>query len=76
MSQYAAGLPITAPPPSTDNQPLALIDPRTTGDCLFLDVMVPENLFKPAEDGCGAPVLGWYLIRIPSIKFTRLLSIC
>lgn len=58
MSQYTAGLPITAPPLSTSDELLALIDPRVTEDCLFLDVMVPERLFKPAENECGAPVLG------------------
>ncbi len=38
-------------------------DPRTTEDCLFLDVVVPETIFKGASknanDTSGAPVLVW-----------------
>ena len=38
-------------------------DPRTTEDCLFLDVVVPEKIFKGAtekvNDKHGAPVLVW-----------------
>ncbi len=38
-------------------------DPRTTEDCLFLDVVVPETIFKgaskTANDTSGAPVLVW-----------------
>lgn len=38
-------------------------DPRTTEDCLFLDVVVPEMIFKgaskTANDTSGAPVLVW-----------------
>jgi carboxylesterase type B len=35
-------------------------DPRTSEDCLFLDVVVPQQLFKkkPKKNG-GAPVLVW-----------------
>ncbi|KAL8833400.1 MAG: hypothetical protein Q9170_004281 [Blastenia crenularia] len=38
------------------------IDPRTTEDCLFLDVIVPEqifNSFKNSSTSKGAPVLVW-----------------
>lgn len=42
---------------------LPLQDPRTTEDCLFLDVVVPETIFKGASnttnDTSGAPVLVW-----------------
>jgi carboxylesterase type B len=35
-------------------------DPRTTEDCLFLDVVVPKSIFDNAEKkDCGAPVLVW-----------------
>ncbi|KAK4981106.1 hypothetical protein LTR66_010207 [Elasticomyces elasticus] len=34
-------------------------DPRTTEDCLFLDVVVPEQIFNSADKGYGAPVLVW-----------------
>ena len=35
------------------------IDPRTTEDCLFLDVIVPQKILKSAGKGSGAPVLVW-----------------
>lgn len=39
------------------------IDPRTTEDCLFLDVIVPEQIFNNAGNSSsskkGAPVLVW-----------------
>lgn len=34
-------------------------DPRTTEDCLFLDVVVPEAIYNNAGQGYGAPVLVW-----------------
>ena len=38
---------------------LPVQDPRTTEDCLFLDVVVPEGIFAKAGKGYGAPVLVW-----------------
>ncbi|KAK3111790.1 hypothetical protein LTR53_012598 [Teratosphaeriaceae sp. CCFEE 6253] len=38
---------------------LPVQDPRTTEDCLFLDVVVPEGIFANAGKGYGAPVLVW-----------------
>lgn len=35
------------------------IDPRTTEDCLFLDVYVPQQILESAGMGYGAPVLVW-----------------
>ena len=35
------------------------LDPRTTEDCLFLDVLVPRNIFENSGKGEGAPVLVW-----------------
>ncbi|KAL8702647.1 MAG: hypothetical protein Q9201_004172 [Fulgogasparrea decipioides] len=39
------------------------LDPRTTEDCLFLDVVVPERVFSQASNSTsndtGAPVLVW-----------------
>lgn len=38
------------------------VDPRTTEDCLFLDVVVPEHIFKTGSNSSsvkGAPVLVW-----------------
>ena len=34
-------------------------DPRTSEDCLFLDVFVPRQVFESAGLGYGAPVLVW-----------------
>lgn len=34
-------------------------DPRSTEDCLFLDVVVPKSIFDKAGKGYGAPVLVW-----------------
>lgn len=34
-------------------------DPRSTEDCLFLDVVVPEAIFNARGSGYGAPVLVW-----------------
>ena len=34
-------------------------DPRTTEDCLFLDVVVPKAIFDNAGKDSGAPVLVW-----------------
>lgn len=36
------------------------MDPRTTEDCLFLDVVVPKRIFDNAGQGSGAPVLVWF----------------
>lgn len=33
--------------------------PGTTEDCLFLDVVVPQNIFNNKKKGKGAPVLVW-----------------
>jgi hypothetical protein len=34
------------------------VDPRTTEDCLVLDVVVPKNVLQQSCRGNGAPVLG------------------
>lgn len=34
-------------------------DPRTDEDCLFLDVVVPQQIFDSRDSGYGAPVLVW-----------------
>ena len=38
---------------------LPTVDPRTTEDCLFLDVVVPKKIFDNAGSGSGAAVLVW-----------------
>ena len=37
-------------------------DPREQEDCLFLDVIVPENIWDRRDDGTypGAPVMVWF----------------
>ncbi|KAL9106968.1 MAG: hypothetical protein Q9227_008091 [Pyrenula ochraceoflavens] len=35
------------------------VDPRTTEDCLFLDVVAPKTIFDAKGNGTGAPVLVW-----------------
>ena len=41
------------PPNVTELPP---IDPETSEDCLFLDLMVPKSIFDKAGRGAGAPV--------------------
>ncbi|KAM5357932.1 hypothetical protein ACJZ2D_015772 [Fusarium nematophilum] len=41
------------------NQPDPPLDPRTSEDCLFLDVVVPKKIFDKRSSGAGAPVLVW-----------------
>jgi len=39
---------------------LSAPDPRTSEDCLFLDVITPKSIFnEKCEDKAGAPVLVW-----------------
>lgn len=45
------------PPITSSNLPIQ--DSRTTEDCLFLDVVVPEGIFNSTGNGPGAPVLVW-----------------
>jgi len=44
---------------SSSSSGLPAQDPRTTEDCLFLDVVVPESIYDNAGKGYGAPVLVW-----------------
>jgi hypothetical protein len=44
---------------NTTTGPAPPLDPRTTEDCLFLDVLVPKKIFDHAGKGSGAPVLVW-----------------
>ncbi|KAA6409016.1 MAG: carboxylesterase family [Lasallia pustulata] len=66
---YLSGIPFNASTVATSSSnsssapSLPPIDPRTTEDCLFLDVVVPQAIFHKASnttnDTCGAPVLVW-----------------
>lgn len=53
----------TRPPALTQEQlnavPLPPQDPRTSEDCLFLDVFAPQRVFEEAGTGYGAPVMVW-----------------
>lgn len=57
------GLPYTGPLDiNASSYPVTPQDPRTTEDCLFLDVVVPQRLFHKAQNGSHyekAPVLVW-----------------
>jgi len=44
---------------SSGGSALPAQDPATTEDCLFLDVVVPQDIFENAGKGYGAPVLVW-----------------
>ena len=41
------------------------IDPRTTEDCLVLDVIVPKSAFDSRNDNKGVPVLVWIYVSYP-----------
>ena len=65
---YLAGIPFNtsaavSSSSSSSARTLPPMDPRTTEDCLFLDVVVPQAIFNKASnttnDTSGAPVLVW-----------------
>ncbi|PSN60795.1 acetylcholinesterase precursor [Corynespora cassiicola Philippines] len=45
--------------PSTNSSSVQPRDPSQNEDCLFLDVMAPQEIFEKAGRGYGAPVLVW-----------------
>lgn len=51
---FAAGLNYT--PANTSATSAAVVDPRTSEDCLLLDLVVPRAVF---DNKLGAPVLVW-----------------
>ncbi|KAJ9299831.1 hypothetical protein DTO271G3_2715 [Paecilomyces variotii] len=57
------GLPYNGPYNiNSSSCPTGAQDPRTTEDCLFLDVIVPQAVFEKSRNGCGfagVPVLVW-----------------
>ena len=60
LQEYLQGLPIsinTSVLNAGGNKPIQL-DPRTTEDCLFLDVLVPKPILDNVNHKPGAPVLG------------------
>lgn len=69
IPDYLAGIPFNASTVggsssnSSSAPELPPIDPRTTEDCLFLDVVVPQAIFNHATNTTnytsGAPVLVW-----------------
>ena len=68
MPAYLAGQPfnLSAAEAGLQNIPSPAIDPRTTEDCLFLDVVVPKKIFeKPVKSYGGAPVLVWVRWLLP-----------
>lgn len=66
LAEYYAGKPYDASPANiaavnatVTAANLPQPDPRTTEDCLFLDVVVAESIFSQAGTGNRAPVLVW-----------------
>ncbi|OAG39653.1 hypothetical protein AYO21_06121 [Fonsecaea monophora] len=64
--QLQAAPPGAVPFDSFRNGKLPPQDPRTTEDCLFLDVVVPKSIFDKVNNGTlkpgqqrGAPVMAW-----------------
>ncbi|KAJ9276844.1 hypothetical protein DTO280E4_5198 [Paecilomyces variotii] len=57
------GLPYSGPYNiNSSSYPTGAQDPRTTEDCLFLDVVVPQVVFDRSRNSCGfagVPVLVW-----------------
>lgn len=52
-------LAVDSTPSATDFVNSEQVDPRTSEDCLQLDVVVPEEIYNKTEPGYGAPVLVW-----------------
>ncbi|ORY12731.1 carboxylesterase family protein-like protein [Clohesyomyces aquaticus] len=65
LTNLLLGLPTNGttpyvPPGANASSLVPPLDPRTSEDCLFLDVFVPEKILNSAKKGgCGAPVLVW-----------------
>lgn len=61
LTNYTQGLPFNATEYARNPQtPVNQVpDPRTSEDCLFLDVVVPKNVFEARSSEPGAPVLVW-----------------
>jgi len=62
IPNYLLGLPFNASASSSNSSSASGLprqDPRTTEDCLFLDVVVPQQVLESAGMGYGAPVLVW-----------------
>lgn len=68
IPSYLAGIPFNASSlgsssANSSSAKLPPLDPRTTEDCLFLDVVVPQAIFNNASNTSnntrGAPVLVW-----------------
>lgn len=60
IPDYLQGIPFNASAVAPPSSPPP-VDPRTTEDCLFLDVVVPEEVFNNAKNSStsGAPVVVW-----------------
>ncbi|KAF2427723.1 alpha/beta-hydrolase [Tothia fuscella] len=59
IPQYLQGQPINITAAPTGGGEAPVLDPRTTEDCLFLDIIAPKKVFEQAGGGKGAPVLVW-----------------
>lgn len=64
MGQYTSGTFNGTVPSVSNTTALSYLqassaDGRTSEDCLFLDVIVPQEIFDQRDQGYGAPVLVW-----------------
>ncbi|KAF2233725.1 alpha/beta-hydrolase [Viridothelium virens] len=59
IGQYLLTGNTTPPATSPSSGVPPAVDPRTNEDCLFLDVLVPQDIFESRNSSRGAPVLVW-----------------
>lgn len=59
LTDILLGIPFNTSAPPVNTNSSTTIDGRTSEDCLFLDVFVPQQIFESAGMGYGAPVLVW-----------------
>lgn len=62
VASYLQGIPFNGTASNSSSNATSALprqDPRTTEDCLFLDVVVPRQVLESAGMGYGAPVMVW-----------------
>ncbi|KAF2501442.1 alpha/beta-hydrolase [Lophium mytilinum] len=59
VPEYLLGVPFNTSQTFNTTSSAPTIDPRTTEDCLFLDVVAPKSVFENAHKHARAAVLVW-----------------
>ena len=59
MDRDISNYTIPPPPPTLPAPGLPARDPRESEDCLFLDIIVPQQIFAKKSSPAGAPVMVW-----------------